>query len=103
FLIHLEITHHVLCVCFLSLGATRFARQWKRTTFPPDGILINGKRSPESIDFTVEQGKFDFQFTKTFDLGKYGSLLVFFFCHIGNTYRLCISNVGLQNTLNFLI
>ncbi|RCV44944.1 hypothetical protein SETIT_9G414800v2 [Setaria italica] len=42
----------------------------------PDGILINGKRSPDGANFTVEQGK---------------------------TYRLRISNVGLQNTLNFLI
>ncbi|PUZ48438.1 hypothetical protein GQ55_7G245300 [Panicum hallii var. hallii] len=42
----------------------------------PDGILINGKRSPDGADFTVEQGK---------------------------TYRLRISNVGLQNTLNLMI
>ncbi|CAL4930834.1 unnamed protein product [Urochloa decumbens] len=42
----------------------------------PDGILINGKRSPNGAGFNVEQGK---------------------------TYRLRISNVGLQNTLNFLI
>ncbi|CAL4939234.1 unnamed protein product [Urochloa decumbens] len=42
----------------------------------PDGILINGKRSPNDAGFNVEQGK---------------------------TYRLRISNVGLQNTLNFLI
>ncbi|CAN6320107.1 unnamed protein product [Urochloa humidicola] len=41
----------------------------------PDGILINGKRSPNDAGFNVEQGK---------------------------TYRLRISNVGLQNTLNFL-
>ncbi|CAL4922492.1 unnamed protein product [Urochloa decumbens] len=42
----------------------------------PNGILINGKRSPNGAGFNVEQGK---------------------------TYRLRISNVGLQNTLNFLI
>ncbi|KAG2541025.1 hypothetical protein PVAP13_9NG596614 [Panicum virgatum] len=42
----------------------------------PDGVLINGKRSPDGPDFNVEQGK---------------------------TYRLRISNVGLQSTLNFLI
>ncbi|OEL31009.1 L-ascorbate oxidase-like protein [Dichanthelium oligosanthes] len=42
----------------------------------PDGILINGKRNPDGADFTVEQGKM---------------------------YRLHISNVGLHNTLNFLI
>lgn len=41
----------------------------------PDGILING-RGPNGTSFTVEQGK---------------------------TYRLRISNVGLQNTLNFRI
>ncbi|KAI6700993.1 hypothetical protein NL676_015317 [Syzygium grande] len=41
----------------------------------PDGILING-RGPNGSSFTVEQGK---------------------------TYRLRISNVGLQNTLNFRI
>ncbi|XP_030523033.1 L-ascorbate oxidase homolog [Rhodamnia argentea] len=41
----------------------------------PDGILING-RGPNGASFTVEQGK---------------------------TYRLRISNVGLQNTLNFRI
>ncbi|GFY89785.1 SKU5 similar 5 [Actinidia rufa] len=41
----------------------------------PDGILISG-RGPSSASFTVEQGK---------------------------TYRLRISNVGLQNTLNFRI
>ncbi|KAL6652229.1 hypothetical protein ACP70R_011154 [Stipagrostis hirtigluma subsp. patula] len=40
----------------------------------PDGILINGKG--HGANFTVEQGK---------------------------TYRLRISNVGLQNTLNFMI
>nr|CAB3496044.1 unnamed protein product [Digitaria exilis] len=42
----------------------------------PDGILINGKRNSNGADFTVEQGK---------------------------TYRLRISNVGIQNTLNILI
>ncbi|RLN18330.1 hypothetical protein C2845_PM02G27030 [Panicum miliaceum] len=42
----------------------------------PDGVLINGKRGSNGSDFNVEQGK---------------------------TYRLRISNVGLQNTLNFLI
>ncbi|CAO2043340.1 unnamed protein product [Urochloa humidicola] len=42
----------------------------------PDGILINGKRSPDRADFIVKQGK---------------------------TYRLRISNVGTQSTLNFLI
>lgn len=41
----------------------------------PDGILING-RGPNGVYFTVDQGK---------------------------TYRLRISNVGLQNTLNFRI
>ncbi|XP_043711760.1 L-ascorbate oxidase homolog [Telopea speciosissima] len=41
----------------------------------PDGILING-RGPKGISFTVEQGK---------------------------TYRFRISNVGLQNSLNFRI
>lgn len=41
----------------------------------PDGILING-RGPNAAWFTVEQGK---------------------------TYRLRISNVGLQNSLNFRI
>ncbi|KAM7482793.1 hypothetical protein LguiB_007376 [Lonicera macranthoides] len=41
----------------------------------PDGLLING-RGPNSASFTVEQGK---------------------------TYRLRISNVGLQNSLNFRI
>ncbi|KAK6946500.1 Multicopper oxidase, C-terminal, partial [Dillenia turbinata] len=42
---------------------------------PPDGILINGK-GPNGAHFTVEKGK---------------------------TYRFRISNVGLQNTLNFRI
>ncbi|KAF7126710.1 hypothetical protein RHSIM_Rhsim11G0195300 [Rhododendron simsii] len=46
----------------------------KRLPFP-DGILING-RGPSGASFTVEPGK---------------------------TYRLRISNVGLQNTLNFRI
>ncbi|RVW50968.1 L-ascorbate oxidase-like [Vitis vinifera] len=41
----------------------------------PDGILING-RGPNGVSFTVEQGK---------------------------TYRFRISNVGLQNSLNFRI
>ncbi|KAK6939268.1 Multicopper oxidase, N-terminal [Dillenia turbinata] len=41
----------------------------------PDGILING-RGPNGVSFTVEQGK---------------------------TYRLRISNIGLQNSLNFRI
>ncbi|XP_052189075.1 L-ascorbate oxidase homolog [Diospyros lotus] len=41
----------------------------------PDGVLING-RGPNGTSFTVEQGK---------------------------TYRLRISNVGLQNSLNFRI
>ncbi|KAL8088423.1 L-ascorbate oxidase homolog [Apium graveolens] len=41
----------------------------------PDGILING-RGPNGVSFNVEQGK---------------------------TYRLRISNVGLQNSLNFRI
>ncbi|KAJ8538156.1 hypothetical protein K7X08_014696 [Anisodus acutangulus] len=41
----------------------------------PDGILING-RGPNGVTFTVEQGK---------------------------TYRLRVSNVGLQNTLNFRV
>ncbi|KAK3038874.1 hypothetical protein RJ639_028596 [Escallonia herrerae] len=41
----------------------------------PDGVLING-RGPNGVSFTVEQGK---------------------------TYRLRISNVGLQNSLNFRI
>ncbi|KAK9271408.1 hypothetical protein L1049_026998 [Liquidambar formosana] len=41
----------------------------------PDGILING-RGPNGVSFTVDQGK---------------------------TYRLRISNVGLQNSLNFRI
>ncbi|XP_062224889.1 L-ascorbate oxidase homolog [Phragmites australis] len=41
----------------------------------PDGILINGK-GPDGANFAVEQGK---------------------------TYRLRISNVGLQNTLNLMI
>ncbi|KAK1388600.1 L-ascorbate oxidase-like [Heracleum sosnowskyi] len=41
----------------------------------PDGILING-RGPKGVSFNVEQGK---------------------------TYRLRISNVGLQNSLNFRI
>ncbi|CAD6259993.1 unnamed protein product [Miscanthus lutarioriparius] len=43
---------------------------------PPDGILINGKGSADGVAFAVEQGK---------------------------TYRLRISNVGLQNTLNIRI
>uniref|UniRef100_A0ACD5UTD7 Uncharacterized protein n=1 Tax=Avena sativa TaxID=4498 RepID=A0ACD5UTD7_AVESA len=42
----------------------------------PDAILINGKGPHGGANFTVEQGK---------------------------TYRLRISNVGLQNTLNFMI
>ena len=42
----------------------------------PDAILINGKGPDGGANFTVEQG---------------------------NTYRLRISNVGLRNTLNFMI
>ncbi|KAM0846272.1 hypothetical protein ACQ4PT_055763 [Festuca glaucescens] len=42
----------------------------------PDAILINGKGPNGGANFTVEQG---------------------------NTYRLRISNVGMQNTLNFMI
>ncbi|RVX12341.1 L-ascorbate oxidase-like [Vitis vinifera] len=63
--------------CILLFGISDLeghSGPWRRLPFP-DGILING-RGANAASFTVERGK---------------------------TYRLRISNVGLQNSLNFRI
>lgn len=75
---------------------------------PPDGILINGRSNGATLN--VEQG------VLVFDLCVFPTYLSFniffikkrfFACMyvdvIGKTYRLRISNVGLQDSLNFRI
>lgn len=73
----------------------------------PDGILINGRSNGATLN--VEQGvlAFDLFLFPTFSLLSIFLFknALFFVCMdvIGKTYRLRISNVGLQDSLNFRI
>lgn len=75
----------------------------KRLMFP-DGILINGL-GPNGASFTVEPGMSNKRISRQ---GSIVHLLNFYSQRYisslsGKTYRLRISNVGLQNSLNFRI
>lgn len=75
----------------------------------PDGVLINGKGGADVVDFAVEQGDIILSSTLCKKKRESYSYFVVGFklsrrtLRAGKTYRLRISNVGLQTTLNFQI
>jgi len=96
-------THNYL---FLFLQDLKSRLDRGRKLPSPDGILINGRSNGATLN--VEQGVLAFDVCQSptiFVLPKLKKK-TFFFVYvvvIGKTYRLRISNVGLQDSLNFRI